>query len=198
MRQTVHRSMLGLVAWLGLASATWAGPVSDGMSAWDPSVLPAPRSVGRPPDFADRPPALNYPGPYDATVSVPDDPAEAVRWFLAAADRGDRDAQFQLGVRYHSGRGVVRDDVEAARWFRLAAEQAHAPAQLRLAEIYAGGHGVPADPVQALMWASLAQANFRLDIGAVIAMGARYRLAARMTPAQRIEADRLARARLIH
>lgn len=196
LRQLLQNSILGLAVWLGLVSVAAARPGDDGMSAWDPSVLPAASSLGRASDFPERPLALNYPGPSDAAISVPADPAEAVRWFLAAADRGDREAQFQLGVRYHSGRGVVRDDLEAARWFQLAADQGYAPAQLSLAELYAAGHGVPADLVQALMWASLAQTNYRFEFGAVLALGARYRIATRMTSLQRAEADRMTRDRL--
>jgi TPR repeat protein len=29
---------------------------------------------------------------------------EAARWFAAAAEQGDADAQFQLGVCYHEGK----------------------------------------------------------------------------------------------
>ena len=32
-------------------------------------------------------------------------------------------AQFNLGVMYANGRGVLKDEAEAVRWYRLAAEQ---------------------------------------------------------------------------
>ena len=35
-----------------------------------------------------------------------------------AAEQGDADAQFNLGVMYGNGRGVPQDDAEADRWFR--------------------------------------------------------------------------------
>ena len=38
-----------------------------------------------------------------------------------AAERGDRDAQFELGGRFRLGEGVRRNRVAALRWFYLAA-----------------------------------------------------------------------------
>ncbi len=42
------------------------------------------------------------------------------------AEQGDAQAQFNLGVRYRLGEGVLKDAKEAARWVRKAAEQGHA------------------------------------------------------------------------
>ena len=66
---------------------------------------------------------------------VPQDDAEAVRWYRLAAEQGHADAQSNLGVMYDTGRGVPQDDAEAVRWYRLAAEQGHAIAQRRLDEM---------------------------------------------------------------
>ena len=41
------------------------------------------------------------------------------------AEQGDADAQFNLGVMYETGGGVLQDYAEAVRWYRLAAEQGH-------------------------------------------------------------------------
>jgi hypothetical protein len=35
-----------------------------------------------------------------------------------AAERGDPQAQFKLGLRYQKGRGVPRDCEQAAVWYR--------------------------------------------------------------------------------
>ena len=59
---------------------------------------------------------------------VPQDDAEAVRWYRLAADQGLADAQFSLGVMYAIGDGVPKDDAEAARWYRLAADQGYVSA----------------------------------------------------------------------
>lgn len=45
----------------------------------------------------------------------------------ARAERGDADAQYDLGVTYVDGRGVSQDDAEAMRWYRLTAEQGQPP-----------------------------------------------------------------------
>ena len=73
-----------------------------------------------------------------------------------AAEQGDADAQFNVGVAYATGEGVPQDDAEAAQWYRLAAEQGDASAQLNLGVIYGTGRGVPQDDVSAHMWLNLA------------------------------------------
>jgi TPR repeat protein len=57
---------------------------------------------------------------------VAEDDAEAVKWYRLAADQGDADDQYNLGVMYDNGDGVPENDAEAARWFRLAADQGDA------------------------------------------------------------------------
>jgi uncharacterized protein len=52
---------------------------------------------------------------------VPQDHAEAVRWFRRAAEQDLRRAQYNLGLRYANGEGVPQDRVEAVMWFTLAA-----------------------------------------------------------------------------
>src|SRR5208282_3508375 len=59
------------------------------------------------------------------------------------ADRGDAEAQWQMGVRYYDGDGVPHDDAQAMKWFELAAEQGHVNAQSRLGAYYWAGRGVP-------------------------------------------------------
>ena len=56
---------------------------------------------------------------------MPQDYAEAVKWYRLAAEQGDADAQDKLGVTYAGGEGVPQDYAEAVRWYRLAAEQGH-------------------------------------------------------------------------
>lgn len=93
---------------------------------------------------------------------------EAMRWFRAAADRGNADAQTQVGWMYSMGDGVARDSAEALRWYRKAADQGHANAELYVGDIYdVGAQGIPKDPEEALRWyrkaadkgVSLAQIN---------------------------------------
>ena len=47
---------------------------------------------------------------------VPQDHAEAVKWFREAADQGVAPAQHNLGVMYDNGEGVPQDHAEAVKW----------------------------------------------------------------------------------
>ena len=58
-------------------------------------------------------------------------------WYRLAAEQGDASAQYNLGVMYAKGRGVLKDEAEAVRWYRLAAEQGDAYAQNNLGVMYA-------------------------------------------------------------
>ena len=54
---------------------------------------------------------------------VPQDYAEAVKWYRKAADQGYAAAQTNLGLMYAHGQGVPQDYVEAVKWYRKAADQ---------------------------------------------------------------------------
>ena len=108
------------------------------------------------------------------------------------AELGAADAQNNLGVMYYNGEGVPLDHVEAVRWYRLAADQGFAAAQLNLGFMYDRGRGVPLDYAEALKWVSLAAARTTGDDQKRHAE-TRAALAKEMTPAQVIEAQRLAR-----
>ncbi|MDZ4403297.1 tetratricopeptide/SEL1-like repeat protein [Prosthecobacter sp.] len=54
---------------------------------------------------------------------MPEDHAEAARWFRKAAEQGHADAQRLLGLCYAEGDGVPMDAEEAAKWIRKADEQ---------------------------------------------------------------------------
>ena len=60
---------------------------------------------------------------------VPEDDAEAVRWWRLAAEQGHARAQYNLGYMYRNGDGVPRDNVLAYMWWNLAAAQGHESAQ---------------------------------------------------------------------
>ena len=93
---------------------------------------------------------------YHEGKGVPQDAAEAVRWFRLAAEQGNAAAQFNLGFMYSEGRGVLKDEAEAVRWYRLAAEQGDAPAQFNLGNMYSEGRGVPKDDAEAVRWFRMA------------------------------------------
>jgi len=90
---------------------------------------------------------------------VPEDYKEAAKWFTKAAEQGDADAQYNLGIMYDNGRGVPKDDKEAVKWYRKSAEQGYADAQYNLGVMYSKGDGVPESYVQTYAWFNIAAAN---------------------------------------
>lgn len=113
----------------------------------------------------------------------------AERLYRPLAEGGRASAQHFLGKMYENGLGVPQDYVQAAKWYRLAAEQGHGGAQLFLAGMYAAGEGVPRDYVQAYKWFELSAAGGGGDFAA----SSRDKVAAKLTPAQIAEAQRLVR-----
>ena len=51
---------------------------------------------------------------YDSGQGVPQDYAEAVKWYRHGCRAGHASAQFNLGVMYTEGKGVPQDYAEAA------------------------------------------------------------------------------------
>jgi TPR repeat protein len=80
----------------------------------------------------------------------------AYQEFKAGAEAGQAEAQFDLGVMYAQGFGVLRDLSVAADWYRKAADQGNAEAQFALGQMYAHGWGVPRDTADAIRWFQMA------------------------------------------
>lgn len=57
---------------------------------------------------------------------------DAIKTWRPLADRGDADAQFNMGQAYRLGRGVPADMRIAQSWFQKASAQGHAEAQANL------------------------------------------------------------------
>lgn len=77
-----------------------------------------------------------------------------------AAEAGDPEACFQLGLRHRAGGPhLPKDDLSAALWFRKAAEAGHPGAMRAMAEACLGGHGVIRDPREAARWTELCRAS---------------------------------------
>ena len=129
---------------------------------------------------------------YHEGKGVPQDAAEAVRWYRLAAEQGDAAAQFSLGLRYADGEGVPKDDAEAVRWFRMAAGQGHAEAQGALGAMYMNGQGVPQDDETAHVWLNVAASRSTGEQRDKY-VEARDAVAERMTRGQLAEAQRRAR-----
>ena len=132
---------------------------------------------------------------YSAGQGVPQDDAEAVKWYRKAADQGNANAQFGLGLMYGDGWGVPQDYAEAVKWYRKAADQGSGWAQNNLGTMYSAGQGVPQDYVQAHIWFNLAASRSPASEkdGRDRAVKNRDTIAAKMTPTQVAEAQKLAR-----
>jgi hypothetical protein len=76
---------------------------------------------------------------------VPRDPAAAARWYEKAAQRGEPNAQNQIGYFYQSGIGVPQDLTRALHWYQLSASSGDASAILNIGVLYFTGTGVKRD-----------------------------------------------------
>ena len=86
--------------------------------------------------------------PLDASVQTA--PLDKLK---AAADAGDRDAQFVLALRYMNGAdGLSVDPARACRLFINAAEQGHVLGQYNAGVCYIEGIGVNKNPKTAFQW----------------------------------------------
>ena len=69
------------------------------------------------------------------------------------AEDGNADAQFEMVIRYNTGRGGLPQDFDkCAYWFEKAAKQGYPTAQLVLGYNYLDGNGVERDKEQAAYW----------------------------------------------
>jgi len=93
---------------------------------------------------------------YDSGEGVPEDDAEAAKWYHQAAEQGHVNAQFNLGVMYANGEGVTENAVEAATWYRKAADLGDYRAQFNLGVLYANGEGVVQSSSESYVWLHLA------------------------------------------
>lgn len=75
----------------------------------------------------------------------PKDIIEADRWFRRAAEHGEHEAQFQMGVSYDIGRSVKKSKKEAAKWYMRAASKNNVRALYELGCCYYYGDGVRMD-----------------------------------------------------
>lgn len=67
---------------------------------------------------------------------------ESFKWYLAAAELGNAQAQRSIGAMYELGRGTSVDYGEAAYWYEKSAIQGSARAQTNLGYLYKNGLGV--------------------------------------------------------
>ncbi len=76
----------------------------------------------------------------------------AFQLLSAAADKGDTDAEVNLGYMYARGEGAPHIDGEALRLYQLSADHGNGEGMNALAYKYAFGTGVPVDLPTAIKW----------------------------------------------
>ena len=168
MKAILRRGFLALAIMLALAVPAHAGPFVDGLVAYYTDDYAKALRILRPlAEQGDIRAQTLLGNIYAEGKGVPEDYAEAVKWYRKAAEQGD---------------------AGAVKWFRKAAEQGYAGAQYNLGTMYGNGEGVPKDSVLAYMWLNLAAAQGLKD-----AQKGRGLVAEEMTPDQIAEAQRMAR-----
>lgn len=75
--------------------------------------------------------------------------ADAFPKLKAAAEKGHKKAQYQLGRCYDKGRGTAENDQLAFQWYEKSANQGYAKAQYQLGDCYKDGDGVKKDKKKA-------------------------------------------------
>ena len=130
---------------------------------------------------------------YYVGQGVPQNYAEAVKWYRLAAGQGVENAYKLLATIYSDGLGVPQNYSEAAMWHSLSAEQGDTNSQLQLGGMYMTGQGVPQDYIESHKWFNLAAAN-----GSDLGRRGREIAAKRMTSADISEAQLLARGTGLH
>jgi TPR repeat protein len=99
------------------------------------------------------------------------DYATALRLYRPLADQGLAVAQFNLGLMYDIGQGILQNYDEAVKWYRLAADQGRADAPYQLGHLYYKQN----NKAEAAKWFHLAADQGRADaqsnLGAMYAEG---------------------------
>ena len=80
----------------------------------------------------------------------------AMAKWAPAAESGDADSQYCMGLLYSEGIVVPMDEAEAMKWYELASENGVTAAQVSLGTMYQNGFSVEQDKIAALKWFSIA------------------------------------------
>lgn len=108
---------------------------------------------------------------------------------MAAVKPDEAQALYERGLAYRTGDGVKQDKAEAVKLFLEAARRGNGPALYALGYVYDYGDGAKKDPVESYAWYKLAASALPPgNVRDAAAMGAE-RVAAKLTPEQRAEAE---------
>ena len=141
MGRTLHSMLLAGTLCSVMALSGCAG--NRGMVPSDPDGLRKMAEAGNP--IA----ANNLGVLYANGRNVPQDFAQAKKWFLFASEHGNPAGEYNLGYAYEHGQGTAVDMPEAVKWFHTAIDHNVAAAKLELGSMYSSGKGVPKDEAEA-------------------------------------------------
>ncbi len=83
---------------------------------------------------------------------VQQDYAEALKWYMMAAQQNHVKAMYRLGSMYLDGLGVNVDYTQALMWLEKAANNGLADAQCKMGNLYYSGKGVEVNYIKAAEW----------------------------------------------
>ena len=117
--EPIQQAVIGAVQTLGFARET----ANDAYAAYQEGRYATALRLARPLAAEGNAGAQSVLGLlYDRGLGgVPQEKAEALKWFHSAADLGDGQAQYNLGLSYAKGEAGEPDNVRAHMWFNLAA-----------------------------------------------------------------------------
>jgi TPR repeat protein len=93
---------------------------------------------------------------YKYGEGVPQDNAEAEKWYRAAAEQGYANAQLNLGSMYDNGKAVIQENGETVKWEGLSSDQETAGERTML---FSSVTNILNDTVSAHMWWSISSTN---------------------------------------
>jgi len=90
-----------------------------------------------------------------ATVEIAKSGKTDLRPVQSAAEAGQPEAMYQLGMAYENGKDLPKDDAKAAVWYHRASDLGHGNSMFYLGGLYWSGRGVTKDLVEAYKWLDL-------------------------------------------
>lgn len=112
---------------------------------------------------------------------------EAIKWIGMAAEMGNAEALFNMGIFYLEGMGCDQDMEKCANYLHRAARRRHPEAQFAYADLLSNGWGIEQDEKRAMKWYLDAAENGHVE--------AMYRLGEIYEEGRGVEADLSAAAK---
>ncbi len=158
LRRPLTIAVVAFVLSLGSAPATpsWAGPLDDGIAAFQRGDFSAAKALFEPLAQNGDPVAQYYLGDLIVRFATDKNKPEGVIWLRQSAQAGVPDAMNQLATILAEGRIVAQDQRRANELFMQAASLGYLPAYNNLGLRSYQGVGRPPDPVDASEWFRLA------------------------------------------